>query len=289
MRKCPAIIVTLSLFSTLASAADPPLVPTYEALQRTDVKGAQVILIADFDHSKASIRDAIAVSLKDFKKSDIAFNCLFLEVDRRVQPALDEFATSKTHNFDRFVRRQRELTRTTTQGELTKSNQDSVLTEALLNHSLKNEFRIFAADINFSSDLGSKVQGASLLASFLPEEKNTIERVAKYVVDERSKSFAETIASQFTQGVCKRAIAIMGAGHFSTTSFGVPVTSLQTYVVNFQIRPLVAAAFSGNCDDMANSDAQKKETCRRVSNGESISALLEGGNINNPAFALVAK
>ena len=87
-------IVILCITSTvgLSALADPPILLTAAAIQKTNAANSDVIIVGDTNHELSTIRDAIAQSLLIFKAAQPSLDCLFLEADLRMQPALEKYA-----------------------------------------------------------------------------------------------------------------------------------------------------------------------------------------------------
>ena len=290
--KWSRIAISFIISTTGVSAlADPPILQTVEAIQRTNVTKADVIIIGDTNHELSTIRDAVAQSLPAFKQSNPSIDCLFIEADARMQPAFDEYARSKRPDYKGTIMQASEdqLSPLERSGAV-KTNAATAFTESLLKAARSSSIRVIAGDIDFSSDLGDRIQAVSMVMSLGVSDEKTQKTAAQLIIDDRSQLFAQKITESKKSGLCHASIVLIGIGHMIKTFGDVPVVKIQDRVKASGLTISTLAAISGSCKTDKNPDKQKKLICSELASGKSFSALIVDRSADDdPLFAIIGK
>lgn len=290
MFKLPRIAIAIIISTVCLSVlADPPILTTASAIQKTDASRADVIIIGDTNHELSTIRDAVAQSLPIFKESNPSLDCLFLEVDSRMQPAFDKYERAQHPDYKGTILQANDDERSPLERSgVIKTNAATAFTESLLQAAKNEQIHVFAADIDFSTDLGNKIQSASLMASLGASDIKTQEVIGKLMIDERSRLFSQKIIDSKSRGICHTSMAVMGIGHMTKTSGAVPVVTLQERIKSSGLSIKTLAVISGSCKTDKNPDEQKKLICSDLAGGKSYSALIvDGTSGEDPLFAII--
>lgn len=285
-----ALSIITSTFC-LAALADPPILLTKVAIQKTNVTKSDVIIIGDTNHTLPSLRNAVTQSLSDFKQASPSLDCLFLEADARMQPALDAYAKSAHPDYEgTIVTAHVETLSPLEKSGVVKTNSGTPFTKTMLNVAKKDGIRVIAADIDYSSSLGDKIQSASMMISLGVTDQKILENAAKIIADKRSEIFAEKILKAKKAGLCHQSLVVIGIAHMTKTFGNIPVITIQDRLKIGGLTTSNLAVISGGCDTDPHPDQQKKSICSGLKQGRSYSAMiLERSSEDDPFFAILAR
>ncbi len=259
------------LFPAMSLRANDLVYPVADAIRLTYDSSARVIAIADVDHRNADIRKNVADVLTIYKEIDRTFDCLYLEIDRRMQPALDRYEQAAAPDFSRIVSALYKIRPRLKTAGLGFNNEIEILNESLLSRARTFGFRIRAGDIDFSSPLGHQVRSVRIDNAM----SSTAKHEAAIGVQERSRHFAELVASDAATSLCHRSIVVFGSAHFLDHFLNVPVLSFPYFLEHNAITFLLAYTEPLNC--MTDKNEGIQELCRRVEGGEPVAIVTDAG------------
>lgn len=246
------VVLIFLLFAQYVFAQESPVFPkgrdVFRALDRSDTK---LVLIGDTDHDEDSIPISVARTLKEVKAVDEAYNCFFVEMDQRLQPALDEFWRLPGDSVMDYRKPMAELIQTKAQDLLfllfQRQTADQIMARA---KSLG--MKIFAVDIDRSSPAGK----AALHAAGLPDNSMRGDGTqvidpkifAKKTLEMRNRVMAKGINRHFLDGTCAKGIAFVGESHVLVSEVaGYKISSLYEELSAMNLKSIVASTFQLDC------------------------------------------
>jgi hypothetical protein len=283
-RTIPCFLALVFLFSAMSLPADDLVYPVADAIRLTYDSSARVIAIADIDHRNADIRKNVANVLTIYKGIDRTFDCLYLEIDRRMQRALDQYEQAAAPDFSRIVSALYKVSPRLKTAGLGFNNEIEILNESLLSQARTFGFKIRAGDIDFSSPLGHQIRSIRIDNAMSPISK----REAAKGLEERSRHFADLVASDAANNVCHRSIVVFGSAHFLDRFLNLPVLSFPHFLEQNALTFLVAFTEPLNCKTDKNEGIQ--DLCRRVEGGEQVAIVPDAGRASGtPPLILLSK
>ena len=255
-----------------------------EAIRLTYDSSARVIAIADVEHRNADIRKNIADVLAIYKGMDPTFDCLYLETDRRMQPALDRYEQAAAPDYSRIVSAlYKVMPRLKTAG-LGLNSEIEILNETLLSQARTLGYKLRAGDIDFATPLGRQVRSIRSDDAL----NSTTRHEAASGLQERSHHFADLVASDAASNVCHRSIVLFGSAHFLDRYLNMPVLSFPHYLQQNAITFLVAHTEPLNC--MTDKHEGIQDLCRRVEGGEQVAIVPDSGHASGtPPLIFLSK
>jgi hypothetical protein len=283
-RTIPRFLALIFLFPATSLRANDLVYPVADAIRLTYDSSARVIAIADVDHRNAYIRKNIAHVLTIYKGIDRTFDCLYLEIDRRMQPALDRYEQAAAPDFSRIVSALFKIRPGLKALGLGLNSEIDILNEDLLSRARTLGFSIRAGDIDFSSPQGRQARNILI--------DNAMSTVTKHDaatgLQERSRNFADLVASDADNNVCHRSIVVFGSAHFLDRFLDFPVLSFPHYLEHSGITFLLAYTEPLNC--MADKNEGMQELCRRVEAGEQVAIVTDAGRASGtPPLIFLSK
>jgi hypothetical protein len=270
-RTLACFLALVFLFPAMSLSADDAVYPVAEAIRLTYDSSARVVAIADVDHGNADIRKNIADVLTIYKGIDRTFDCLYLEIDRRMQPALNRYEQAAAPDFSQIVSALYKVSPLLKTAGLGFNNQIEILNESLLSRARTFGFKVRAGDIDFSSPLGHQVRRNRI--------DNAMSSITKHEaamgLQERSRHFSDLVASDASNGVCHRSIVVFGSAHFLDRFLDFPVLSFPHFLEKRAITFLAAYTEPLNCTTDKHEGIQ--ELCRRVEGGEQLAIVTDAG------------
>lgn len=270
-RKIPGLFALAFLFPATSLPADDLVYPVADAIRLAYDPSARVIAIADVDHRNADIRESIAVVLTVYKGIDRTFDCLYLEIDRRMQPALDRYEQAAEPDYSRIVSALYKIRPGLKIKGLGINSEIEILNEDLLYRARTFGFKIRAGDIDFSSSFGRHVRSIQIDNAMSSATKHD----AAIGLQERSRHFADLVASDAANNVCHRSIVVFGSAHFLDAFLNFPVLSFPHYLEQSAITSLQAFTEPLNCK--ADKNEGIRDLCRRVEAGEQVAIVTDAG------------
>lgn len=244
--------VILFLSGHLAFAQEISAFPKgREVFEKLDRGGTKLVLIGDVNHDADSIPIAVARALGEMKSVDGDYNCLFVELDQRIQPALDEFWARPGTSI---------LDYRTPMANLIQSKASDLLflllqrqtTDQLMVQSKHLGMKIFAIDIDRSTPGGKEALRAAGIAenSMRGNDSDILDpkAFARKTLEMRNRIMSDGIRRRFIDGSCTKGIAFVGNAHVVTREVGGDrIASLYEILLGMGLRSLVASTFQLNC------------------------------------------
>ena len=253
------------LFAQIVYAQEIPVIPkgrdVFRALDRRDRK---LVLIGDTNHEDDSIPIAVAQTLKEIKAVDDAYNCFFVEMDQRLQPALDEFWRLPGDSVPDYRKPMWHLIQSKAQ-DLWWLLFQRKATDQMMVQAKRLGMKIFAVDIDRSSPDGK----AALHAAGLPDDSTGGKRTevidakdfAKKTIEMRNRVMAEGIQRHFLDATCTKGIAFVGKTHVLDSEIAEEkISSLFENLSAMNLKSIVASTIQLDC--IANS--MDKTSCLKL-------------------------
>lgn len=278
--------VTLLIVSTssVVLRAAPKVVPTKEAFANVidKHKSLDVLFVGDTDHANYDLWKAFGSSLSSLKAASSHLDCVLLEYDRRAQPAFDKYRTSSDQGLQALLN---EIPGVATLNPTKRVR----ATEAVLIAAKASNLRVYAADIDFSSDIGKQIldEMKTLKFFFIPEFQR---KMFEDVILTRNHFFSETIIRLKQDKECNQMVLLIGADHLRSEPIGFPgfaSVPLQTLVENSGLTSASALLNPIKCADTPPS--QSCIALKKASERESLSALDVSANaVSEASFLILA-
>jgi hypothetical protein len=178
------------------------------------------VIIPDVAHGDESfLKDQVEI-LKKIKFADNEYECLFLEIEPRASISINNFLTGT--DYEESVR----LWISESSHKIGVPFQN-IIPEWYLVKINELGFKIIGVDVDWSSNLGSKI----IPAIKLHNQGDTFEKYGKLLVGDRSQVIAENVIHNLQNKSCRNGVLIVGAGHLADFMF----KPIQFYLNNANI------------------------------------------------------
>jgi hypothetical protein len=205
------------LFAAVPVWADQ-YVATEEALKQVLKPSTKLLLLGDSDHLSQNIPATVGHMLEPITRIDPAYNCLFVEFDMRVQPAIDRFYKTKNSEIRKEFA---DFQKNEAPEDLRNAPYATRASPELFNSAKKLNIKIFAVDVNGSSEDGKKAMAAHLAYSGRGTRNfSSTSDFAKHTLQKRNEIMVQNVNSRMKSAGCKKALVLVGDSHLRTTDLG---------------------------------------------------------------------
>ena len=250
-----------------------------------DDVNARVLLIGDTNHKLESIRQAAAFGLKEIKAADPSFDCLFVEYDERLQPALDLYSKTPNANFKQVLTEYINKF----QPSMAALEYPSLPNEDIFREAKIQSIKVFAADMDFSGAAGDAAIEATKAYANDPKNPVTISNYALKTLQERNLILAKNVARRFQDKSCHRSIVFFGNRHMVNFEFlGVPTIPTRDYLMTMGLKSIVSRVVRLDCEKVPTAN---RKSCEKVKSNLNTSPIFVpsealGTNIGESFFIL---
>lgn len=274
-----ALLISMVLMGLVSSPvvarAQAVVNPTLQQIREVIGDDSKVLILADTNHHSPELRDTLGLKLSTLKAADERFDCLFLEEDRRMQPAVDRYFQDGRSGFEAVLNYKASLLKRDLGSMYYPGSESHMsLTEGLMQKAKEAGIQVIAADLDFSGALGKRSHQLQRQMA----ESNSRELLLKgddIILSERNRQFAQMI--KMHSGRCQRSIIYIGLAHLQEKNHK-PVISLPRAIYEATgLESNMASVEQYDCEKPAKS-ALKKLNCMQAA--RMIKVIYEQTGVN---------
>ncbi|UXR64356.1 hypothetical protein EZJ49_14905 [Bdellovibrio bacteriovorus] len=211
------------VLSPVGARAQAVVGPTVSQIREIIGNDSKVLILADTNHNSPELRDTLGLKLSTLKAADGRFDCLFLEEDRRMQPAVDRYFQDGRVGFDAVLSYKASLLKRDLGSMYYPGSEKHMsLTAGLMQKAKEAGIQIIAADLDFSGPLGKLSQKLQRQMAE-SDSRDLLLKGDDIILSERNRQFAQVIKAY--GGRCQRSLIYIGLAHLQEKSHK-PVISL---------------------------------------------------------------
>lgn len=170
---------------------------------------SEVWIIPDPAHGNEAVLEEQLALMTAIKDADPRYNCLFLEVDRRVTPMFNAFFSGATYEeaFGAWMKEMKARMQ---------SDFMNVMPAWYLERAHQMQFQVYGADVDWSSEEGERITEA---VKIFRTEKDKAKRMEalELVSGRRNEIIGEYVLEHMRSGACKKSVLVIGDGHLAPT------------------------------------------------------------------------